>query len=83
MRSTDAEAAAAAPAVVGRPPRSSVRTDVPLPGVPTFERLVFRDLSLDYLWPYLNPQMLYGKHMGLHGNVQKRLCAGRPQGDRP
>ena len=40
---------------------------------------MFRDLSLDYLWPYLNPQMLYGKHMGLHGNVQKRFAQGDPK----
>jgi 5-methyltetrahydrofolate--homocysteine methyltransferase len=39
--------------------------------VPDWERHVFRDLSLEYLWPYLNQQMLYGKHMGLRGNVQK------------
>ena len=73
-----AEPLAAVP-VASQIPRSAVRTDVPLPGVPTFERLVFRDLSLDYLWPYLNPQMLYGKHMGLHGNVQKRFAQGDPK----
>lgn len=73
--SSDAEPAAAVP-VASRIPRSAVRTDVALPRAPTFERLVFRDLSLDYLWPYLNPQMLYGKHMGLHGNVQKRFAQG-------
>ena len=70
---------APAAAAAGRTPRSSVRTDAPLPDVPTYERLVFRDLSLDYLWPYLNPQMLYGKHMGLHGNVQKRFAQGDPK----
>ena len=51
--------------------RSSVRRDVSLPIVPGWERHVFRDLSWEYLWPYLNQQMLYGKHMGLRGNVQK------------
>ena len=76
LSSAATEAAPAAPAAAVRTPRSAVRTDVPLPGVPTFERLVFRDLSLDYLWPYLNPQMLYGKHMGLHGNVQRRFDQG-------
>ncbi len=66
-------------AVASRAPRSAVRTDAPLPSVPTSERLVFRDLSLDYLWPYLNPQMLYGKHMGLHGNVHKRFAQEDPK----
>jgi 5-methyltetrahydrofolate--homocysteine methyltransferase len=59
--------------------RSTVRRDVPLPTVPHFERLVFRNLSLEYLWPYLNPQMLYGKHMGLRGNVQKLFAQGDPK----
>ena len=75
LRATDTEPQRPAVAA-SRAERSAARTDVPLPGVPTFERLVFRDLSLDYLWPYLNPQMLYGKHMGLHGNVQKRFAQG-------
>ena len=77
--STGAETTPSVPAVGGRIPRSAIRTDVPLPSVPSFERLVFRDLSLDYLWPYLNPQMLYGKHMGLHGNVQRRFAQGDPK----
>ncbi|MGE3535940.1 MAG: methionine synthase [Candidatus Tectimicrobiota bacterium] len=59
--------------------RSAVRRDVPLPLVPDFERHVFRGVSLEYLWPYLNPQMLYGKHMGLRGNVQKLFEQGDPK----
>ena len=78
LRASDAEPQRAPVAAIPAQ-RSAVRTDVPLPGVPTFERLVFRDLSLDHLWPYLNPQMLYGKHMGLHGNVQKRFAQGDPK----
>jgi 5-methyltetrahydrofolate--homocysteine methyltransferase len=69
-------------APLSRPVAPSAQWCVPTcrcPAVPTFERLVFRDLSLDYLWPYLNPQMLYGKHMGLHGNVQKRFAQGDPK----
>ena len=56
--------------------RSAIRTDVPLPPVPDFDRVVFRDVSLDLLWPYLNPQMLFGKHLGLRGNVQKLFAQG-------
>jgi 5-methyltetrahydrofolate--homocysteine methyltransferase len=62
-----------------RTQRSAVRRDVPLPTVPDWERHVFRDLSLEYLWPYLNQQMLYGKHMGLRGNVQKLFAQGDPK----
>jgi 5-methyltetrahydrofolate--homocysteine methyltransferase len=59
--------------------RSTVRSDVPLPIVPSFERYIFRDLSLEHVWPYLNPQMLYGKHMGLRGNVQKLFAQRDPK----
>jgi 5-methyltetrahydrofolate--homocysteine methyltransferase len=59
--------------------RSEIRSDASLPTVPGWERHVFRDLSLEYLWSYLNQQMLYGKHMGLHGNVQKLFAQGDPK----
>ncbi len=59
--------------------RSSVQRDVPLPTVPDWQRYIFRELSLEYLWPYINQQMLYGKHMGLHGNVQKLFAQGDPK----
>jgi 5-methyltetrahydrofolate--homocysteine methyltransferase len=59
--------------------RSALRRDVPLPTVPDWERGIFRDLSLEYLWPYLNLQMLYGKHMGLRGNVHKLFERGDPK----
>jgi 5-methyltetrahydrofolate--homocysteine methyltransferase len=61
------------------PQRSEVRCDVPLPMVPNWDRHVFRDLSLEYLWPYLNQQMLYGKHMGLRGNVHKLFASQDPK----
>ncbi len=54
--------------------RSALRTDVPLPTVMDFDRHVFRDVPLDHIWPYLNQQMLFGKHLGLRGNVQKLLA---------
>jgi 5-methyltetrahydrofolate--homocysteine methyltransferase len=60
---------------VAVPQRSTIRLDVALPTAPDFERRVFRDVPLEHLWPYLNPQMLYGKHLGLRGNVQKLLAA--------
>jgi 5-methyltetrahydrofolate--homocysteine methyltransferase len=58
------------------PQRSAIRRDVALPAAPDFERHLFHDVPLDHLWPYLNPQMLYGKHLGLRGNVQKLFEAG-------
>jgi 5-methyltetrahydrofolate--homocysteine methyltransferase len=47
--------------------------DVPQP--PTFEPVVI-EADLDKVWAYLNPQMLYGNHLGLKGNVKKMLAEG-------
>jgi 5-methyltetrahydrofolate--homocysteine methyltransferase len=79
QRASEAETATVAVSSADSPQRSSVRRDVLLPSVPDWERHVFRDLSLEYLWPYLNQQMLYGKHMGLRGNVQKLFAQGDPK----
>jgi 5-methyltetrahydrofolate--homocysteine methyltransferase len=40
-----------------------------VPAAPDFERHVMQRLSLDEVWAYLNPKMLFGKHLGLKGNV--------------
>jgi len=59
----------AAPAV-----RSSrIRIDLPRPAAPDFERHVMAKLGLDEVWSYVNPQMLYGKHLGLKGNARHLL----------
>jgi 5-methyltetrahydrofolate--homocysteine methyltransferase len=58
---------------------SALRRDVPLPTVSDWQRHIFRDVSLEYLWSYLNAQMLYGKHMGLRGNVHKLFEQGDPK----
>jgi 5-methyltetrahydrofolate--homocysteine methyltransferase len=56
--------------------QSAIRRDVALPAAPDFEPHVFRNVPLGHIWPYLNPQMLYGKHLGLRGNVQKLFEQG-------
>ncbi len=38
---------------------------------PDLKRHVLRDYPLDEIVPYINPQMLYSKHLGLRGNVQQ------------
>ena len=64
--------AAEAPAV-----RSSrIRVDLRIPDVPDLERHLLHTLNLDEVWAYLNPQMLYGKHLGLRGNARRLLEAG-------
>ena len=64
--------APAAPPV--RPVARVPRVEVPAP--PDLERHVLRDVPLAHLFPYLNLQMLYGKHLGLRGPVTRLLEEG-------
>ncbi|MCL6452762.1 MAG: methionine synthase [Alicyclobacillus sp.] len=76
-RSRDAERVRSA-----APPRlavSDVRRDAPVFAPPDFDRHVLRSIPLSHIRPYLNLQMLLGKHLGLAGNVEKRLEAGDEQ----
>lgn len=43
---------------------------------PHFEPMVCESESLEKIWDYVNPQMLYGNHFGLKGNVTKLLEKG-------
>jgi 5-methyltetrahydrofolate--homocysteine methyltransferase len=52
------------------PRRVAVRRDFAPPQAPDFERHV-AELDLDEVWSLLNPQMLYGKHLGLRGSVER------------
>ncbi len=57
-------------------PRAISRTVTVLPSVPGppgFDRHVLKDIPLDEVWPFVNPAMLYGKHMGLKGHVRERV----------
>ena len=49
------------------------------PAPPDLEPHVLRDVPLRYVFPYLNVQMLYGKHLGLRGPVARMLEAGDPK----
>jgi len=57
---------------VTRSPR--VRTDLPIPRVATVERKVRLVPDLRDIWSYINPFMLYGRHMGFRGDFEKRLA---------
>ncbi|MCG3199181.1 MAG: methionine synthase [Candidatus Omnitrophica bacterium] len=50
--------------------------DFPLPIPPDLKRHVLQTVSLDEVFPYLNLQMLYGKHLGLRGVVEKLIEQG-------
>jgi 5-methyltetrahydrofolate--homocysteine methyltransferase len=68
------DATTAAPATAA-PARSAVEPVEP-PVPPDLELHVLRDVPLAHIFPYLNLQMLYGKHLGLRGLVSRLLQAG-------
>jgi 5-methyltetrahydrofolate--homocysteine methyltransferase len=57
------ESGTGASAAVWRP------VDVPVP--PDLEQHVVEDVSLGEIFPFINPQMLYAKHLGLRGSVER------------
>ncbi|BCS51746.1 methionine synthase [Geobacter sp. SVR] len=56
--------------------RSAVRPDAPIPAAPDYEPHLLRDIPLAEVVPYLNRQMLYTKHLGLSGVVERLLTEG-------
>ena len=68
--------AAAIPAPSATGCRSALRDDAPILPPPDFEGHILRDIPLKQVVPFLNRQMLYTKHMGLIGSVEKLLAAG-------
>jgi 5-methyltetrahydrofolate--homocysteine methyltransferase len=68
------EAAPVRPA--GPAPRTAGVPRVEVAPPPDLERHVVRDVPLPHVYPYLNLQMLYGKHLGLRGPVVRLLEAG-------
>jgi 5-methyltetrahydrofolate--homocysteine methyltransferase len=55
-----------------RSPR--VRTDLPIPRVSTLERKARLVPDLQEIWSYVNPTMLFGRHLGFRGDFAKRLA---------
>jgi 5-methyltetrahydrofolate--homocysteine methyltransferase len=63
-------------------PPARARADVPAvtpPVPPDLEPHLLRDVPLTHIYPYLNLQMLYGKHLGLRGLVTRLIEAGDPK----
>ncbi|HTW65961.1 MAG TPA: methionine synthase [Bryobacteraceae bacterium] len=52
-----------------------VRTDLPIPPAPYLDRQVLKTPDLAEIWNYVNPYMLYGRHLGYKGNFEKDLEA--------
>src|SRR6185295_5562407 len=64
----------AAPAV-----RSADVPPAPPRPAPDLTEHVLRDLDLEEIWSYVNPHMLYAKHLGLRGSYARLKEAGDPR----
>src|SRR5580698_504462 len=56
-----------------------VRTDIPIPAVSYLDRRVRDVPNLTELWSYMNPYMLFGRHLGFKGNFEKLLADRDPK----
>src|SRR5712691_9697687 len=56
--------------------RSAVSGQAPVPKPPDLDLHVLRRVPLTHIYPYLNLQMLLGKHLGVKGSVQRLLAEG-------
>jgi len=61
----------AAPAA--RPAQIPILEDIPPP--PDYERHVLTNTPLDHIWRFINPVMLYGRHLGVKGSAARALGA--------
>ncbi len=79
-----AAAPEAAPIEEAAPPATDrrsgkVRTGIPIPPVPYLERKVREVPHLAEVWSYINPYMLYGRHLGYKGNFEQALADREPK----
>ena len=57
----------------------SVRQDIALPVPPDLKLHVLRDYDLDQIFHYINPQMLYVRHLGFKGRFAEAVERGEPK----
>ncbi len=57
-------------------PPAQVRHDFPIPNPPDLRLHVLSDYSLEDIFGYINPQMLYVRHLGYKGRFSEDLAAG-------
>src|SRR6266576_3125838 len=62
---------------VARSPR--IRVDLPIPPVSYLDRKVRLVPDLREIWGYINPYMLYGRHLGFRGDFEKHLAERDPK----
>ncbi|MCM2279950.1 MAG: methionine synthase [Oligoflexia bacterium] len=51
------------------------------PEPPDFERHVLRNTPIERIWRYINPLMLYGRHLGIRGSTVRLLERSEPAPD--
>jgi 5-methyltetrahydrofolate--homocysteine methyltransferase len=64
-----------APAVISEARSGKVRTDIAIPPAPYLDRKLRSIPNLNEIWSYINPFMLYGRHLGFKDNFEKMLAA--------
>ncbi len=60
-------------------PSPKVRIDLPIPPVPHLDRKVRLVPDLREVWNYVNPFMLFGRHLGYRGNFEQHLAQRDPK----
>lgn len=60
-------------------PSSKVSLDIEIPNLPYGERKVRSVPQLEEIWNYINPMMLYVRHLGFKGNFSKKLTERDPK----
>ncbi len=68
-----------APVPSGELRSPKVHTEIPIPPAPYLDRKVRTIPHLAEVWSYINPFMLYGRHLGFKGNFEKLLAERDPK----
>jgi 5-methyltetrahydrofolate--homocysteine methyltransferase len=71
--------APAAAADVPETPRVVITHDAPPPVPPDLRLHALSDFDVSEIFRYVNPVMLYGKHLGLRGNMEQLLADKNPK----
>ncbi|MGK5081780.1 methionine synthase [Bdellovibrionota bacterium FG-1] len=58
-----------------RPSTLALLTEREIPAPPDFERHILRNSPIEPVWKFINPLMLYGRHLGIKGGVVRKLEA--------
>jgi 5-methyltetrahydrofolate--homocysteine methyltransferase len=56
-----------------------IRTDLPIPPVAYLDRKARSIPDRNEIWSYINPYMIFGRHMGFRGNFEKALKERDPR----